>query len=363
LGSLNKNEEQTKQALPMLAATYTQGGTFELRDVPAPKIREDEILVRVHATSICGTDLRIIQHGHRKLKPGQRIVLGHEFSGTIEAMGKRVRSFEVGQRVGVAPNIGCGYCDQCIEGRANMCPDYSAFGISFDGAHTEFVRVPAPAIAQGNVMELPEEVSFDEAALNEPFSCVINGNDACEIKLGDTVLVFGAGPIGLLHLMLAKLRGAGSVIVSDVIDEKLERAKRMGADHVVNPESSEIKETILDLTHGTGANVIVTACPVHSVQEESVALAAPYGRICFFGGLPHDRPEITINANLIHYRNLIVTGVTGGSNMHYRTGLRLLATKDVDLMSVVSATYPLSQAHEAFQMALSGTAMKIILKP
>lgn len=244
-----------------------------------------------------------------------------------------------------------------------MCPDYSAFGINFDGAHTEFVRVPGIAISQGNVMRLPEEVSFEEAALNEPFSCVINGNAACQIKLGETVLIFGAGPIGLLHLVLAKLSGAGIVIVSDVINEKLERARGMGADHVINPESSNIKETVLDLTHGEGVNVIVTACPVHSVQEQSVELAAPYGRICFFGGLPHERPEITINSNLIHYRNLIVTGVTGGSNTHYRTGLKLLASKKVDLMSIVSATFPLSQAHEAFQMALSGSAMKIILKP
>ncbi len=347
----------------MLAVTYTQGGKLRLVDMPVPRIQEDEMRVRVRASSICGTDLRIIQHGHRKLQPGQRIVLGHEFSGNIEALGKRVRGYKIGQRVGIAPNIGCGHCDQCVEGRANMCPDYSAFGINFDGAHSEFVRVPASAISQGNVMPLPDGVSFEDAALNEPLSCVINGNDACQIQLGDTVLIFGAGPIGLLHVTLAKLSGASLVITSDVINEKLERATRIGADHVINPESSNIKETVLNLTHGAGVDVIVTACPVHSVQEQSLELAAPYGRICFFGGLPHERPEITINSNLIHYRNLIVTGVTGGSNMHYRTGLKLLASKKLDLTTIVSATYPLSQAEDAFKMALSGGAMKIILKP
>jgi L-iditol 2-dehydrogenase len=212
-------------------------------------------------------------------------------------------------------------------------------------------------------MPLPDGASFEDAALNEPLSCVINGNDACQIQLGDTVLIFGAGPIGLLHVTLAKLSGASLVITSDVINEKLERATRIGADHVINPESSNIKETVLNLTHGAGVDVIVTACPVHSVQEQSLELAAPYGRICFFGGLPHGRPEITINSNLIHYRNLIVTGVTGGSNMHYRTGLKLLASKKLDVTAIVSATYPLSQAEEAFKMALSGGAMKIILKP
>ncbi|MBW2057297.1 MAG: zinc-dependent dehydrogenase [Deltaproteobacteria bacterium] len=347
----------------MLAATYTQGGKLRLEDIPVPEIGEDEILVRVRASSICGTDLRILRHGHHKLKPGQKIVLGHEFSGTIEAVGKRVKNYHVGERVGVAPNIGCGHCDQCIKGRANMCPDYSAFGINLDGSHAEFVKIPGPAVSQGNVMVLPDGVPFEQAALNEPLSCVINGVTACRIALGDAVLILGAGPIGLLHLMLVRLTGAGVVMVSDLIDEKLGKARQLGADHVMNPQVRDLKEAVLDLTRGQGADVIITACPVHSVQEESVELAARFGRICFFGGLPPERPKITVNSNLIHYRNLIVTGVSGGSNSDYRTGLKLLASRRVDLMRVVSAEYPLSRADEAFEEALSGNAMKIVLKP
>jgi L-iditol 2-dehydrogenase len=334
-----------------------------LEDVPIPEIQEDEMLLKVRASSLCGTDLRIIRHGHSKLKASQKIILGHEFSGVIEAVGERVQNYRVGQRVGVAPNIGCGHCDPCVMGRANMCVDYAAFGINFDGAHAEYVRVPAAAISQGNVMHLPDEVSFEEAALNEPLSCVINGNEACRIALGDTVLIFGAGPIGLLHLTLAKLSGGGVVVVSDLIEERLEKARGMGADHTINPQRSDVKETVLKLTQGRGADVIVTACPIHSVQEQSLELAAPFGRICFFGGLPHERPQITVNSNLIHYRNLLVTGVTGGSNMNYRTGLKLLSSKKVDLMQIVSGRYPLSQGSEAVQSALSGSAMKIVLKP
>lgn len=349
--------------MPMLAATYTQGGMLQIEPVPTPEMAEDEILVRVRAASICGTDLRIISSGHRKLRQGQKIVLGHEFSGTIEAVGKRLRDYHVGQRVGIAPNIGCGHCEQCLEGRSNMCPGYSAFGINFDGAHAEFVKIPASAISQGNVMVLPAELSFEEAALNEPLSCVINGINACRIKLGETVLIFGAGPIGLLHLMLAKLRGSGTVIVVDPIQKRLERAAGLGADHRINPQTRDIGQTVFDITHGKGADVIVTACPVHSVQQQSVELAAPFGRICFFGGLPHEQPNITINSNLIHYRNLIITGVTGGSNADYRTGLKLMASKKIDVRSIISATYPLSEGYDAFQAALSGMEMKVILKP
>jgi L-iditol 2-dehydrogenase len=351
------------QVMPMLAATYTQGGKLQIEPVPIPEIGEDEILVRVRAASICGTDLRMIRSGHRKLRQGQKIVLGHEFSGTVEAAGKWVQDYHVGQRVGIAPNIGCGHCEQCLVGRSNMCVGYSAFGINFDGAHAEFVKVPAPAISQGNVMILPGELSFEEAALNEPLSCAINGINACRIKLGETVLIFGAGPIGLLHLMLAKLRGSGTVIVVDPIDKKLEAAAGLGADHGINPQARDIKETVFDITHGKGADIIVTACPVHSVQQQSVELAAPFGRICFFGGLPPEQPNITINSNLIHYRNLIITGVTGGSNADYRAGLTLMASKKVDVRGIISATYPLSEGYAAFQAAMGGMEMKVILKP
>jgi len=347
----------------MFAATYTQDEELRLEEVAIPNISDDEMLLRVMSSSICGTDLRTIQHGHHKLQHGQKIVLGHEFSGTIETMGSRVQNYHLGQRVAVAPNVGCGLCSQCIEGKANMCPNYEAFGISFDGGHAEFVKIPASVISQGNVMPLPDKVSFEEASLNEPLSCVINSISACRIFLGDTIVIFGAGPMGLLHLMLAKLSGAGVVIVCDIMDEKLERAQELGADHIINPQRSDPKREILSLTQAQGADVVVTACPVHSVQEQAIEMAAPFGRICFFGGLPHKDPKITINSNLIHYRNLIVTGVTGGSNADYKRGLKLLVGKKINLMAVVSATYPLSQAAEAFQTALTGKALKIILRP
>ncbi len=347
----------------MFAATYTQDEELRLEEVAIPKISDDEMLLRVMSSSICGTDLRIIQHGHHKLQPGQKIVLGHEFSGTIETMGSRVQNYHPGQRVAVAPNVGCGLCSQCIAGKANMCPNYEAFGISFDGGHAEFVKIPASVISQGNVMPLPDKVSFEEASLNEPLSCVINSISACRIFLGDTIVIFGAGPMGLLHLMLAKLSGAGIVIVCDIMDDKLERAQELGADHIINPQRSDPKKAILSLTQAHGADVVVTACPAHSVQEQAIEMAAPFGRICFFGGLPHKDPKITINSNLIHYRNLIVTGVTGGSNADYKKGLKLLVGKRINLMAVVSATYHLSQAHEAFQTALTGKALKIILRP
>ena len=150
----------THGALTMLAATYTQGvRRLAMQALAVPEIAADEMLLRIRAASICGTDVRIVRNGHRKLRDGQRIVLGHEFVGTIEQLGERVEGYCVGQRVGVVPNAGCGRCDACVRGKANYCPTYTAFGIDRDGGHAEWVRIPGRFIAQGNVMVLPDAIS------------------------------------------------------------------------------------------------------------------------------------------------------------------------------------------------------------
>ena len=197
----------------MIAATYTQGGRLEFRDLPIPEINPSEMLLKVEASSLCGTDAKIARHGHRKLKPGQSVVLGHEFVGTLEQVGGEVSGFKVGDRVGVAPNIGCGTCEMCGQGLMNMCPEYSAFGINVDGAHTEYVRLTAPAIQQGNVIRLSQRVSAVEASLAEPLSCAVNGIRVSRIAQGDVVLIYGAGPMGLLNLMLALVSGASGCLL------------------------------------------------------------------------------------------------------------------------------------------------------
>lgn len=346
----------------MLAATYTQGQGFRVEDVPEPQIAEDELLVEVMASSICGTDLRIIHSGHRKLRPGQRIVLGHEFAGVVAKAGARLAdSYRPGDRVGIAPNMGCGRCDMCARALPNMCPDYTAFGITMDGAHARFVRVPNAAVVQGSVVPLPEGLSFAEASLVEPLSCVVNGNRAARMEPGDVAVIFGAGPIGLLHLLLARHAGASMVIVADLQPHRLARAKELGAD-VVCSGGDDARMRIMEETGGRGADVVITACSVAAVQEQAVALLAPFGRLCLFGGLPKDGSMVRIDSNLVHYRNLIVTGMTGGSPRDFRTAMRLVASGRVDVRRVISHTIPGDALEAAFDTALHEEAMKIVLE-
>jgi 2-desacetyl-2-hydroxyethyl bacteriochlorophyllide A dehydrogenase len=345
----------------VIAATYTQNQGFAVADLPRPAIGPDELLVEVMASSICGTDLRMIRSGHRKLADGQRVVLGHEFAGVIAEAGSRVAGFRVGQRVGVAPNIGCGHCPMCSQAMPNLCPEYAAYGITFDGGHAQFVRIPADAIAQSTLIELDDNVSFAEASLVEPLSCVLNGQRSVAIRAGDKVVVFGAGPIGLLHLLAAKLAEAAAVIVVEPDDDRLARARKLGADATINPRTSDVAEQVKSLTAGRGADVIITACSVPAVQEQSIALLAPFGRVCFFGGLPAGQSTIRLDTNLIHYRNLVVTGSTGGAPRDFRQAMELVQAGKIDLGLVVSHVFAQADMAAAFQAATAPDALKIVL--
>ncbi len=346
----------------MIAATYTQGKGFAIRDIPRPTINEDELLLRVHASSICGTDLRIIKNGHRKLQDGQIIILGHEFAGTIEEIGSQVKQFSVGQRVGIAPNVGCGQCDMCIRGLTNMCPDYTAFGITFDGAHTEYVRIPAAVIQQGSVVLLPSNMEFREATLVEPLSCVINGIRACRPEIGDNILIFGAGPIGLMHLQVSLRSGAAKVFVVDPVPARLEAALNLGANAVINPTKEDAQKRVKELTAGIGADVVITACSVASVQEEAFEYLAQYGRICLFGGLPSDKSTIHVNTNLIHYKHIEVTGVTGGPPVDFRRALRMIDGKAVNVTKITSHVFPLADIAKAYEIAQKGDCLKVVIE-
>lgn len=343
----------------MRAATYTQGGSFGISEVPRPAIKDGDLLLRVTAAAICGTDIKIVKNGHRKLKSGQTIVLGHEFVGVIEEAGPRVTGFKKGQRVGVAPNAGCGRCPACRRGQSNYCPDYTAFGIDRDGAHAPFVRIPEVFLQQGNVMALPEGVTDTSAALLEPLSCVVAGQRAVQVGKGDTVLIFGAGPMGLLHVMLARESGAAAVVMFDPMASRLTLAGALGADRTAST-MEELDRTLAEIAPG-GVDVAITAAPVAEALGAALDRLAPFGRLCAFAGLPAGAPRVALDVNRIHYRNLTLTGTTGGSVSDYRTALQLVAEGELHLERIVAARFGFDQLAEAYETAQRGLAGKVIL--
>lgn len=347
----------------MRAIIYHAPLDMRLERVPLPELAPDEALLRVGSSSICGTDLRIFHGAHRMYPPGTVRIPGHEVAGEIVEVGSQVAGVQEGQRVFVAPNMGCGSCYQCVAGRNNLCANFTAIGINLDGAFAEFMVIPAAAIRQGNLVPLDSGIDSAEAALIEPFACVLRGQEAVSIRAGDNVLVIGAGPIGIMHVLLARLRGAGKVILSELLPDRLEQARRFAPDRLVNPATDNLAQVVAQETQGRGVDVILIAAPSHRSQEESLDLAAIGGRINFFGGLPKDRPNITFNSNTVHYKELVITGTTACSTYDCQRAAALLLSGRIDLSPLVSARFALEQVQQAFQLAENRSALKVVFDP
>ena len=347
----------------MLAAVYHGPQDLRVEEVSLPAIGSGEILIRVLDASICGTDRRIFHGTHRKYPAGTVRIPGHEVVGTIVESGVGVEGYAAGQRVFVAPNMGCGHCRECVAGRNNLCANYDAVGVTMDGGFAEYMRIPANSVRQGNVIPIRDTVDPAVAALVEPFACVLRGQNALHIQPGEVVLVMGAGPIGVMHIKLARLRGAAKVIVSEPVADRAAQAERMGAQRVVNPTQENLKEVIAEETRGLGADVVIVATPAHAAQESAIDLAAIGGRINLFGALPKDRPLIQLDSNQVHYRELVVTGTTACSTADCCQASDIVNGGLIDLSDLVSRRFPLAEAVSAFAAAEDRKSLKIVLEP
>jgi L-iditol 2-dehydrogenase len=326
---------------------------LQVASMPDPTAGPGEIVVRVRAALICGTDVRMHRNGARILP----ITLGHELAGVVEDIGPGVHGYRRGQAVAVAPNYGCGVCDACVAGTTHHCPELRAIGIHVDGGFAETVRVPAPAVAQGNVCPIPPGLSFAAAALAEPLSCVYASFERARLTPGDAVLIIGAGPIGLLHAKLYRMAGAGLVMIHDLNAERLAMCAREDAEFVtLGPE--RVRERVMELTCSRGADVIVTAASSAAAQQLAFAVPALDARVIFFGGLPAGQEIVPLDTNVIHYKQITVTGTTRQSLAQYRRCLGLLAGGALSVGSVITATYPLEKAQEAFAAAARGEGLK-----
>lgn len=347
----------------MFAAVYHGPKDLRLEERPIPAIGPSELLLRVDSASLCATDFRIYDGSHRKYGPGTIRIPGHEVVGTIAEIGRDVSGFSIGEHIFIAPNMGCGGCRQCLRGQNSLCAAYDAFGITLDGAFAEYMRVMRPAIEQGNVIPLPPEVDSASAALSEPFACVLHGQDAVKVDQDDVVLILGAGPIGLMHVLLARSRGARRIIISDQTSERLEKARALGADRVVNFLREDIELVVAEETEGVGVDVVIVAAPAHKAQEQAPRLAGIGGRINLFAGLPKDQPTIELNSNLVHYKELVITGTTACSTNDCRHAVQLVTSGKIDLSGLISDRLPLREAAAAFTIARDGKHLKVVLEP
>lgn len=344
----------------MKAAYFYEPGLIRVEEVDIPKIKDNEMLMHVKSASICGTDMRILKNGHFKIPAGTRRVLCHEIAGEIVEVGKLVEGYHEGLRCTTTPNIGCGFCEYCRNGYNNMCPDYEAFGISIDGGFQEYMLIPNIAIKGGNIFPIPDNIGLEEAPLIEPLSCCENALRSVKTTHEDTLLVIGAGPIGVLHVLLNRIAGSKKIIVADIRQERLDSICKFGADAVINTSKEDLKDNVMKNTNNKGADVIIIAASSPELQSQSVELLANNGRVNFFGGLGKDQ-QVLINTNMVHYKGLQLTGSTGSTNSDYYKALTLVAEERVDLKKLISKRFNIAQINQAFEYAASGEGLKTMI--
>jgi L-iditol 2-dehydrogenase len=294
----------------MRVVRYYAPRDVRVEDAPEPAAGPGELVIRVRNCSLCGTDAKIWRSGHPDLDPPR--VLGHEVAGEVVEVGRGVGGWSLGDRVQVIAAIPDGTCPECRRGRPSVCPNQERIGYRHDGGFAELMRVPAKVLAVDGVNRVPEGLSFAEASVAEPLSCVINGQELAGVGEGDTVVVVGAGPIGCLHVRLARARGAARVLLVELNARRLELAAGLvRPDEAVAAADGEAVAAVRELTGGRGADRVIVAAGSGRAQEQAVAMAARRGVVSFFGGLPKDRPTIALDANLVHYRELGLVGANG----------------------------------------------------
>ncbi|MDK2896934.1 MAG: L-iditol 2-dehydrogenase [Candidatus Atribacteria bacterium] len=338
----------------MKAAVFSYPPGVEIKEVDPPKIGRGEVLVRVEAAALCGTDLRIARRGHGGIPEDSSRILGHEFVGIIEELGTEVADYQKGMRVAVAPNFGCGKCWYCIQGLTHHCLEGKSLGITMDGGFAELVRIPEKAVAQGNIFPLPSEIEPNKVAFGEAFACAFHGALPLKMGVNDSVLIFGVGPIGLMFLELSRLYGVREVWMADLSEKRLEMARSLGSKTILIGKE-EIPENRFD--------VVVVAAPSPQAQQSALLAARLLGRINFFGGLPPQIKEVPLPSNLIHYKELTVVGTTKSNNFHFRSALELMLTGRVDLSHLVTHVLPLSEIEQGLKLMEKHEALKVVVRP
>lgn len=337
-------------------------GDVRLEDAPEPDAAAGEIKIRVRACSMCGTDVKISTSGHQRIVPPR--VMGHEIAGEVVEVGEGVEGWAPGDRVQVIAAIPCGHCDWCTSGLMTICPNQVSMGYDYDGGFAPYMIVPATVLAVDGLNRIPDGVGYAEASVAEPFACAINAQEIADVHDGDTVVVVGSGPIGCLHVRLARARGAASVYLVELSRERLDMAAAVVApDAAICAGEVDPVEAVLELTGGRGVDVVITAAASGAAQEQALRMVAPRGRISFFGGLPKDRPTITLDSNLVHYKELTIVGANGSSPEHNRKALAMIADGAVPVSDLITHRLPLEDVVEGIAVVRSGTGIKVTIEP
>lgn len=362
----------------MHAAVMKALNQLEVEAMPFPTIRDDEALMRVGATCICGSDLRILRHGNPRVVPPR--IIGHETAGEVVQVGRKVTRVQVGDQIAVGADIPFDTPDEELgrdrngamtipkrwgrDGLGNNCEPNYAMGYQFDGSFAQYVKLPAMLLDSGPVTKFDlAKLRYEQAALAEPLACAINGYELVNLKLGESVVIIGLGPIGCMMIDLARIMGATTVIGVQRSRKRMEIAQQYEADAYIYSDEEDVVERCRALTGGDGPDVVITCCGSVEAHEQAIEMVAHRGRVNLFGGLPKDARPMSVLSNVIHYKECFVTGSHGCVPRQHEIAVQLLERGRVRVDPLITHRFPLSRINEAFDVMESRQGMKIVVTP
>jgi L-iditol 2-dehydrogenase len=345
----------------MLAVRFYKPGEVKTEQIPIPRPGPGEVIVKSSVSLTCGTDLKMFRHGHPLVKVPQ--TMGHEFAGTVAAIGEGVLNFKVGMKVVSANSAPCNKCFHCLRHQPNLCEhlEESLLGFSWPGAYAEYVRIPERIVRQ-NTFGIPDGLALESAAGLEPLACVVHGWDLVDSPMSGVVVIIGGGPIGLLHAQMARVNGAKRVALCDVVQDRLEEAKKIGVDVTMNTANENLASRVLQLSDGRGADVVVEAVGRQETWELASGLARKGGTVLFFGGCSTGT-STCFEADKIHYGELHFQGAFHHTPSSVERAFRLIISGQVLIKPLISHEMPLLNAREALELMGSGKALKVALRP
>lgn len=345
----------------MTAVVYHAPGDIRVETVAVPSCGDGELRARVDACAVCGTDLKTQVHGNPRIKAP--MVMGHEFTGLVETVGERVEGFSVGDRIVMATSISCGRCYYCGRGWPNLCADLAPMGFRYPGGMAEYTTIPARAIENGHVVKVPEGVVAEHAALAEPLSCTVNACENCNVRQGDTVVVIGAGPMGIMNACMAREFGAARVIVAEINDTRLKMCEPFGFDRLVNPDREDLAEAVGNETGGVGADVVIVAAPAAPPQEQAPDLVRKRGTVCLFASLPKGNSVLSLDSRPIHYGELRIVGTSDSTPAQVAKAVELISSGSIPVERLATHVLGLDDVFKAFELMQSGESLRVVLKP
>jgi (R,R)-butanediol dehydrogenase/meso-butanediol dehydrogenase/diacetyl reductase len=336
----------------MKAAVFEGEGRLAIKDMPVPRIqRDDEVLLEVEGCGICGTDVHILDvpPGH-PATPG--VILGHEYVGRVQEVGPAVANLVPGDRVVIAPNLACGLCTYCRLGRPNQCENFTTLGIYLNGGFARYNVAPERAC-----FKIAPDLPVEEAVFTELLSCVVGGTERVRLQPGESAVVLGAGPVGLMFILAFKAAGAGQIIASDIAPFRLEYARKVGADRVVNPKEEDVIAVVKEAT-GLGADVVVDS--VGSLFDQAVNAACKGGKVVLFGMNQQARPAVSQYD--ITRNELTIYGTFIGINT-FPIAIKMLESGVLKPSVLLSRSVSLAEMPRAIERLRAGQAIKIMVTP